>query len=231
MKTVTAQDLIDKFRLAVESVAPAFTDEEICEFLTQGQLLLVKELLSLPIIFPAGVLHRKEHDLDNAMIPMSEGAYSDTPIYYKDLSKSNLNILKFISAMVVVDNMPSLKYYTTTTIDPKNINKFIVTETNTPYLEKPVVTYTALKKDSVDYKNLIVIFGKNHNVDGSDVYAQVEYITYPAPILSTSLDTPIEFPELAEQIVEMAKTLALKSLYETNPSNAVSSNAPNKQEE
>lgn len=228
MKTVTAQDLIDKFRLAVESVAPAFTDEEICEFLTQGQLLLVKELLSLPIIFPAGVLH-KEHDLDNAMIPMSEGAYSNTPIYYKDLS--NLNILKFISAMVVVDNMPSLKYYTTTTIDPKNINKFIVTETNTPYLEKPVVTYTALKKDSVGYKNLIVIFGKNHNVDGSDVYAQVEYITYPAPILSTSLDTPIEFPELAEQIVEMAKTLALKSLYETNPSNTVSSNAPNKQEE
>ena len=228
MKTVTAQDLIDKFRLAVESVAPAFTDEEICEFLTQGQLLLVKELLSLPIIFPAGVLHKKEHDLDNAMIPMSEGAYSDTPIYYKDLS--NLSILKFISAMVVVDNMPSLKYYTTTTIDPKNINKFIVTETNTPYLEKPVVTYTALKKDSVGYKNLIVIFGKNHNVDGSDVYAQVEYITYPAPILSTSL-TPIEFPELAEQIVEMAKTLALKSLYETNPSNAVSSNAPNKQEE
>lgn len=226
MKIVTAQDLIDKFRLAVESVAPAFTDEEICEFLTQGQLLLVKELLSLPIIFPAGVLHRKEHDLDNAMIPMSEGAYSDTPIYYKDLS--NLNILKFISAMVVVDN---IKYYTTTTIDPKNINKFIVTETNTPYLEKPVVTYTALKKDSVDYKNLIVIFGKNHNVDGSDVYAQVEYITYPAPILSTSLSTPIEFPELAEQIVEMAKTLALKSLYETNPSNAVSSNAPNKQEE
>ena len=229
MKNVTAQDLIDKFRLAVESVAPAFTDEEICEFLTQGQLLLVKELLSLPIIFPAGVLHRKEHDLDNAMIPMSEGAYSDTPIYYKDLS--NLHILKFISAMVVVDNTPSLKYYTTTTIDPKNINKFIVTETNTPYLEKPVVTYTALKKDTVDYKNLIVIFGKNHNVDGSDVYAQVEYITYPAPILSTSLDTPIEFPELAEQIVEMAKTLALKSLYETNPSNAVSSNAPNKQEE
>lgn len=227
MKIVTAQDLIDKFRLAVESVAPAFTDEEICEFLTQGQLLLVKELLSLPIIFPAGVLHRKEHD--NAMIPMSEGAYSDTPIYYKDLS--NLHILKFISAMVVVDNTPSLKYYTTTTIDPKNINKFIVTETNTPYLEKPVVTYTALKKDNVDYKNLIVIFGKNHNVDGSDVYAQVEYITYPAPILSTSLDTPIEFPELAEQIVEMAKTLALKSLYETNPSNAVSSNAPNKQEE
>lgn len=225
MKIVTAQDLIDKFRLAVESVAPAFTDEEICEFLTQGQLLLVKELLSLPIIFPAGVLHRKEHDLDNAMIPMSEGAYSDTPIYYKDLS--NLNILKFISAMVVVNNMASLKYYTTTTIDPKNINKFIVTETNTPYLEKPVVTYTALKKDSVD-KNLIVIFGKNHNVDGSYVYAQVEYITYPAPILSTSL---IEFPELAEQIVEMAKTLALKSLYETNPSNAVSSNAPNKQEE
>lgn len=229
MKIVTAQDLIDKFRLAVESVAPAFTDEEICEFLTQGQLLLVKELLSLPIIFPAGVLHRKEHDLDNAMIPMSEGAYSDTPIYYKDLS--NLNILKFISAMVVVGNMASLKYYTTTTIDPKNINKFIVTETNTPYLEKPVVTYTALKKDSVDYKNLIVIFGKNHNVDDSDVYAQVEYITYPAPILSTSLYTPIEFPELAEQIVEMAKTLALKSLYETNPSNAVSSNAPNKQEE
>lgn len=228
MKTVTAQDLIDKFRLAVESVAPAFTDEEICEFLTQGQLTLVKELLSMPISFPAGVLHRKDHDLNTEMESMASGPYSDTPIYYKNLS--NLDILKFLSAMVIVDDSDNYKYYSTINIDPQSIDKFVVTVTNTPYLEKPVVTYTALEKDDVDYKNLIVIFGKNHNVGANPVYAHVEYITYPTPISVSAPSAPIEFPELADQIVEVAKALALKSLYEVNAFSAAPTQTNNQEE-
>lgn len=209
----TGAELAYKFRLAIEAVAPGFTDTEISEFLTQGQIALVKEALGTPFLMPISRLHRMQVFDNGAFLSreMTNFLYRDSYVFRGELSESVLKLEDVLTAIITMDNNDI--YYSTQVVDPSNISKFLTTATNKPYLERPVSTVTSLLNND-DNRELLVIYGANHPVSQiSNVAAIVEYVTYPKPIDATDDVNPIEFPEFADDIVNVATSLALKSLY------------------
>jgi len=217
---MTGKELADKFRLAVESVAPGFTTDEISEFLTQGQLALVKSVLTTPLTMPLARLHRLEYY--RAEVPgeeftrvTSNALYGNSWVYKKTISDGVLKLIN-VGITALLDN--SSVYYSTQPIDSSSIHKFLNTATNKPYLEKPVVTVTSMFQETPhEHKDIILIFGDNHNFSDKstvNIGGVVEYVTYPIKIDAGDEVIPIQFPEFADDIVEKAAMLALRSLYD-----------------
>lgn len=216
---MNGEDLITKFRISVEAVVPAFTDNEILEFLNQAQLAVCLKLIPNDIV---NKLYKKRIFDNN---PSTNYDRFDDSLIFGNYTKTftfNLDdlILKFTGGRCIItynngnDNM----VLPIEIVNSIFINKFISYPNNKVYLDKPVLFITSINELNLNTdksKNLIIITPNEEdlNIDNSTgiVYKfEIDYYRVPSIITKT---TNVEFEELASDIVETAKQIALNSIY------------------
>lgn len=211
---MTGKDLIYKFRLSVEAVVPAFTDTEIIEFLNQAQLKLCYQLINTPF---TNVLHVKTSIL-NPTVNNEFGPYTNS--FKFNISHDALNYVSGVFIFKSKDSGAIIKLLPLEIVNSVFIRKFISYPNNIVYLDKPVLFISNLFKDitsEVFSKDLICILPNDINIDISETSSfdyefQIDYYKTPELIKNNDVDS-IELPEIADEIVNVAKTIALGSIY------------------
>lgn len=229
---MTGKDLINKFRLSVEAVTPAFTDTEIIEFLNQAQLKLCYQLLNTPF---TNVLHVKTSIL-NPTINNEFGPYTTS-------FKFNLphNVISYVGGVFIFKSKEFsniIKLLPLEIVNSIFIRKFISYPSNIVYLDKPVLFISNIFKESnseIFSKDLISILPNDIEIDISETSPfsyefQIDYYKVPELIKNNNTDS-IEIPELADEIVNVARTIALGTIYIGSGTQNQTQSQPQSQEE
>ncbi len=210
---MTGADLKVEFNRAIDAVAPGFLDDEISGFLTQAQLIMVKNLLGTNDA--TYLLAPLIHSTQLSMVPVSGSKYVDSIVYRTTLLPEILKVITDSVSTSVVDSITNNKLlFRCDVLSYENIAKYLKTQTNNPYLVRPV----AFIGDNINsiYEDVLVVFTEEllsslENYDTVSLY--IDYIRYPRAIDVTDDVTDIELPKFADEIVNIAVKAALASLY------------------
>lgn len=210
---MTGADLKREFERSVNAVAPGFLDNEISEFLTQAQLILVKSLLtsreSTYLLTPL------VNSVQINMVPASEPKYLDSIVYRTTIPTQILKVVPDSVLTLVLDSFTNNKLlFRCDVLSLESIAKYLKTQTNNPYLVKPVV-FIGDNTSSIN-EDVVVVFTDEllaplNNYDTVTLY--IDYIRYPKSIDVTNDTEEIELPRYADEITNIAVKSALSSLY------------------